>query len=326
MIAVRRGERDGGPVGVARRAEVVAVDPPGAVGAQPVDGGTPGRLDGGEPDAPRRQRLGHGGRERPGSAGRERSCRTRRASTPAPPGPHQRNRAWTSPSSSVATRLAEPPVSPKAAWGWSRRASRSTPLARAATPVTPRSIGGLPGEHARCRRSRSSTDGFALDLLDQVGRALGRRLDGRVDRRARVGRKVALHPAGNDEVAQEAVARHPLVEPLQRLLDARARRRCRSGSWRPAQMLPMSPTWLYSRSSSRAMVRIARARAWRIDAGHLLDRLAEAEAVRDRAHAADPLGDVEAVHGRQALDALLQPAMRVEEARRRGGAPTRRPC
>ena len=52
-----------------------------------------------------------------------------------------------------------------------------------------------------------------------------------------------------------------------------------------------------------------------VDAGNLLERLAVAQPVRDRADAADTLGDVERVERREPLHALLQPAMRVEQAR-----------
>src|SRR5512144_841394 len=54
------GEGDGGPVGVARRPEVVASDAAGGVGPQPVDRLAPGRLGGGQADAPGREPLGHG--------------------------------------------------------------------------------------------------------------------------------------------------------------------------------------------------------------------------------------------------------------------------
>src|SRR5205814_967187 len=54
---------------------------------------------------------------------------------------------------------------------------------------------------------------------------------------------------------------------------------------------------------------------WHLDSGDLLDRLAKPETMRDRAHAADALDDVECVQGAHTLDAFLQPAMGVEEAR-----------
>src|ERR1019366_4299785 len=52
-----------------------------------------------------------------------------------------------------------------------------------------------------------------------------------------------------------------------------------------------------------------------IDAGNLLECLTVTEAVRDRADPADTLGDVERIERREPLHALLQSAMRVEEAR-----------
>ena len=52
-----------------------------------------------------------------------------------------------------------------------------------------------------------------------------------------------------------------------------------------------------------------------VDAGNLLECLAVAQAVRDRADPADTLGDVERVERREPLHPLLQPAMRVEQAR-----------
>src|SRR5207244_3083279 len=55
--------------------------------------------------------------------------------------------------------------------------------------------------------------------------------------------------------------------------------------------------------------------AWRLDTGDLLDGLAKPQAMRDRTNAADPLNDVERVQGAQPLDALLQPAVCVEESR-----------
>src|SRR5260370_21067053 len=51
------GEGHGGPVVVARRAEVVSLNVPAGIGAKPVDRRAARRLDGRDPDPSARQRL-----------------------------------------------------------------------------------------------------------------------------------------------------------------------------------------------------------------------------------------------------------------------------
>ena len=237
------GERDGGPVGVARRPQVVAIDAAGAVGAQPVDRGAARRLDRGEPDAPRRQQPRAWRRGSARTAGR-RAGRGPAGSTRAPPprarsaGRGRRRRPRSPPTPRARARSAY------AACGWSRRASRSTPLARAATPVTPRAIASCRGRTPVVVQPIDDRR-VVLDALHQALERLRGRGDRRLDRARQLGRRGrgGLRRASASS-AQEAVARELLVDLLQRLLHPRARPRCRSGSWLRRAMLPMSPTWL----------------------------------------------------------------------------------
>src|SRR5450759_5283171 len=107
-----RGQNHSGPVVIARRPEVVSLHPPACIGAKPVHRLASRRLYGRDPDPSAGQRLREGDPQRPRQEPPDEAVTTCRSGGSGPA---------------------------NAPWGCSRRASRSTPLARAATPATARS-------------------------------------------------------------------------------------------------------------------------------------------------------------------------------------------
>ena len=130
--------------------------------------------------------------------------------------------------------------------------------------------------------------------------------------RASSGVEVEADPARRDEPAQESAARQPLVDLLQRLLHARARRKCRSGSSRRRRCCRCRP-----RGCRAARARARRCAAPALGAAPRLRRSARPpRRTRARARPSTRRRSArrrEARPGREPLDALFQPAMRVEE-------------
>src|SRR5436309_14760277 len=152
------GEGHGGPVVVAGRPEVVSLHAPVDGGPEPVNCLAPRRLDGREPDPSARQPLGDAdpksSRLEPSDelfdepdrlANFQRAHRHARVGVAVLDGRDAQ----------VGRRGAR-----NAPWGWARRASRFTPLARAPTPTTARSSAAW-WWRTPVSSSRSTTDGLA---------------------------------------------------------------------------------------------------------------------------------------------------------------------
>ena len=132
--------------------------------------------------------------------------------------------------------------------------------------------------------------------------------------REEVVREIEAHAARDDEAPEEAIAGEPLVHLLEALLQAHPGggavvERGAGADVADVADVVVEPLQLERDAPDEPGPRRG------VDAGDLLERLAVAEAVRDRADSADTLGDVERVERREALHPLLQPAMRVEQAR-----------
>ena len=225
------------------------------------------------------------------------------------------SRAWTSPSSSVATdtggrarphrRRAGGRAARRGRCRW--RAPRCPSPPGRSRPARGRQPGGVqPVDDRR----------VVLDALHQVRRA-PRRSSASAPRCARASSasRSRRTPPGVTSPRRKRLPASCSLSLLQRLLHAQRRPRCRSGSSRRRRCCRCRPRGCRAARARARACAATRARARHLDAGDLLGGLAEPEPVRDRAHAADPLGDVERVRRRQPLDALLQAAVGVEEAR-----------
>src|SRR5258708_1661634 len=127
-------------------------------------------------------------------------------------------------------------------------------------------------------------------------------------------REIEARAARDHEAPQEAIAGEPLVHLLEAFLQAHpdggavVERGAGADVANVADVV-VEPLQLDTDSPDDPAPR------WGVDPGTLLECLAIAQAVRDRADPADALADVECVERRELLHPLLQPAMRVEQAR-----------
>ena len=127
-------------------------------------------------------------------------------------------------------------------------------------------------------------------------------------------REIEAHPARDDQTPEEAIAGEPLVRLLEALLQAHPGGGTVVEGGAGADVADVAdvvvePLQLEGNAPDEPGPRRG------VDAGDLLERLTVAEGVRDRADPADPFGDVERIERREPLHPLLQPAMRVEQAR-----------
>ncbi len=162
--------------------------------------------------------------------------------------------------------------------------------------------------------SRSTTEGLASMRAIRSSSPARVSRERRGEGREQVVREIETHAARDHEAPQEAIAGEPLVQLLQALPQARPGggavvERGAGADVADVADVVVEPLQLEGDAADEPGPRRDD------DAGDLLERLAVAHAVRERADPADPLGDEERVERREPLHPLLQPAMRVEETR-----------